>query len=626
MRKLHVSMFVPLLLIFVGVPEGKITPSDVMSGDWDHMLQTRIDSLRSNIGESDESQIAVDVSTPREGSSLSGPIHFKATAATVCSEGITMMAISSSQQHLAYVIRGNSLDTWVKLDPGIYNPTVQAWDRCGNFAQTPLTITVTSSDSKIPQTALNSSSISAATVQSSTTATTSTTTSTTTCGPPNYCSRTDTQVVPYPSPPPNFGGLQGINTVAKDPNFTNSVLRFTDATLQPNFPNRSYNTGLGGSGDKAVWNSDSTILLVSDTYGRYFPVKFDPVNFRQLGPLYGRYPIFVSGPGVFSHVNPNHFYEFYNGKVRLLDYTNRTIPPTGKLIYDFRNCGIPAQVIWQSTAGVDTTDTTFGAAYSTTGTQGTGVHVVAYNSSLKTCSHLNTSTGIVTSWPSGKVIGTVSSSDRFTVHNVVLKGGLWMVVTREVLLSSTPSPGPAYAWQMGTRMLNHLVPQSTGHWAAGCGRWVNSPGKVGAYYVARHYEDPSLYSELWTVPRSTCNTTGAPSCTAPFDSHPAMYGGCADDTPLCTSTVAPSPRISWPYQNEIVCFSSDGSNKAWRFAHTYSFPSNNFSAAWSIGALSQDGRFYAWTTNNGGAFGCTNGTMNCTLLNRRADVLIVKLR
>src|SRR5690348_4102631 len=98
MRKLHVSMFVPLLLIFVGVPEGKITPSDVMSGDWDHMLQTRIDSLRSNIGESDESQIAVDVSTPREGSSLSGPIHFKATAATVCSEGITMMAVSSSQQ------------------------------------------------------------------------------------------------------------------------------------------------------------------------------------------------------------------------------------------------------------------------------------------------------------------------------------------------------------------------------------------------------------------------------------------------------------------------------------------------------------------------------------------------
>jgi hypothetical protein len=621
MRKLHVSLLT-VFVILAGVTEGEITPNDVMGNDWEHMLPSRIDSLR---GDGNESQIAVDVSTPQEGSSLSGPVHFKATAATVCSEGITMMAISSSQQHLAYVIRTDSLDTWVKLDPGIYIASVQAWDKCGNFAQSPLTITVTSSDSAIPQT--NSSSISAATVQSSTAATTSTTTSTTTCGPPNYCSRTDTKVVPYPSPLPNFGGLQGINRVATDPNFNNSVLRFTDATLQPNFPNRSYNTGLGGSGDKVVWNSDSTILLVSDTYGRYFPVKFDPVNFRQLGPLYGQYPIFVSGPGVFSHVNPNRFYQFYQGKVRLFDYTNRTAAPTGKLIYDFRNCGIPAQVTWQSTAGVDMTDTTFGAAYSTTGTQGTGVHVVAYNSSLKTCSHWNTSTGVVTSWPSGKVIGTVSpTTDRFTVHNVVLKGGLWMVVTREALLSSTPSPGPAYAWQIGTRVLNHLVPQSTGHWAAGCGRWVNSPGKVGAYFEARHYSEPSLYSDLWTVPTSACGTTGAPSCTAPFDSHPATYGGCADDTPLCTSTVAPSTLISWPYQNEIVCFSSDGSNKAWRFAHTYSYPSNNFNAAWSIGALSQDGRFYAWTTNNGGAFGCANGTMNCTLRNRRSDVLIIKLR
>jgi hypothetical protein len=623
MRKLRVYLLMTFV-IFAGVIQGGITPNRAVGADWDYMLQSSVDALPAGGGGSHESQMTVDISTPQDGSSVSGPVHFKATAATICSEGITMMAISSSQRHVAYVIHGDSLDTWLNLEPNIYNVTLQAWDKCGNSAQSPLTITVTSADAAIPKPGLDPGSGSSSSVQSSTTVTTSTPTS---CGPPNYCSRTDTKVVPYPSPLPNFGRLVGTNTVAKDPNFNNSVLRFTDATLQPSFPNRSYNTGLGGSGDKNVWNSDSTILLVSDTYGRYFPVKFDPLNFRQLGPLYGRHPIFVSGPGVFSHVNPNHFFAFNNGKVRLLDYTNRTAPPTGKLIYDFSNCGIPAQVTWQSTAGVDTTETTFGVAYSTTGTQGTGIHVVAYNSALKNCSHLNTSTGVVTLWPSGKVIGNISTTaDRFTIHNVVLKGGLWMVMTRQVLLSSAPSPGAAYAWQMGTTVLNHLVPQSTGHWAAGCGRWINSPGMVGAYYVARHYSDPSLYSRLWTVPMNSCNTTGAPSCTAPFDSHPATYGGCADNTPLCTSTVAPSTHISWPYQNEIVCFSSDGSNQAWRFAHTYSYPSNNFNAAWSIGALSQDGRFYAWTTNNGGAFGCANGTMNCTVRNRRSDVLIVKLR
>jgi len=618
MRKLYVC--VSTLVFFAVAILGGVAPARAIAADWASQTETggagsSVSSLASDSGP------AIDVSTPVDGSSLAGPVHFKAAATTMCAGGIASMAIYTVPQHLAYSIRNASLDTWLKLDPGIYQTTVEAQDNCQNSAQVSLTVTVTSSDSALPD------SSGSQTLQASTASTATATTSTTTCGPPNYCSRTDTKVVPYPNPLPYFGGLKGINTVAKDPNFYNPVLRFTDATLQPNFPNRSYITGLGGSGDKVVWNSDSTILLVSDTYGRFFPVKFDPVNFRQLGPLYGRYPIFVSGPGVFSHRNPNHFFRFYNGRVKLLDYTNRTTPPTGKLIYDFRNCGIPAQVTWQSAAGVDTTDTIFGVAYSTTGTQDTAVHVVSYNSSLKTCSHLNTSTGVVTSWPSGKVMGTVSPvTDRFTVHNVVMKGGLWMVITRQNLLSSSPSPGVGYAWQMGTTVLNHLVPQSTGHWAAGCGRWINSPGMFGNYFVARHYSDPSSFSKLWTVPTSTCNTAGAPSCTAPFDSHPSTYGGCADNTPVCTSTVAPGTQISWAYQNEILCFSSDGSNKAWRFAHTYSYPSNNFYAAWSIGALSQDGRFYAWTTNDGGAFGCANGTMNCTLKNRRSDVLIVKLR
>jgi hypothetical protein len=614
MRKAYVSLSISFFIL-AGFIQGFVTPKELMAAASESVLES------GGAGSSSEPAPAIDVSTPGDGSSLAGPVHFKAAATTMCADGIASMAIYTAPQHLAYSSRYASLDAWLRLDPGIYQTIIEASDNCQNSTQVSLKIIVTSSDSALP------GSNATQTFQAATASTTTTTTTATTCGPPHYCSRTDTKVVHYPSPLPNFGGLRGINTVVRDPNFSNPVLRFTDATLQPNFPNRSYITGLGGSGDKVVWNSDSTILLVSDTYGRYFPVKFDPVNFRQLGPLYGRNPIFVSGPGIFSRNNRNHFFRFYNGKVTLLDYTNRTTPPAGKLIYDFRNCGIPAQVTWQSPAGVDPTDTIFGSAYSTTGNQGTGVHVVSYNSSLKTCSHLNTSTGVITSWPGGKVIGTVAPvADRFTVHNVVMKSGLWMVITRQTLLSSVPSPGVAYAWQMGTTVLNHLVPQSTGHWTAGCGRWINSPGMFGNYYVVRHYSDPSAFSKLWTVPKSTCGTAGSAPCTAPFDSHPASYGGCADSTPVCSSTVAPGTQISSPYQNEIVCFSTDGSNKAWRFAHTYSYPSNNFYAAWSIGSLSQDGRFYAWTTNNGGAFGCANGTMNCTLKNRRSDVLIVKLR
>src|SRR5439155_23278078 len=133
-----------------------------------------------------------------------GPVHFKAAATTMCAGGIASMAIYTAPQHLAYSIRDASLDTWLRLDAGVYQAIVEAWDNCQNSAQLSLTMTVTSSDSALPD------SNGSQTLQAGATST-ATTTSTTTCGPPSYCSRTDTKVVRYPNPLPNFGGLKGIN-------------------------------------------------------------------------------------------------------------------------------------------------------------------------------------------------------------------------------------------------------------------------------------------------------------------------------------------------------------------------------------------------------------------------------
>jgi hypothetical protein len=573
-----------------------------------------------------DSQPVINLVSPTTGAVLEGPVHFVATATTSCAKGISALSLFAAGR-LAYVTYTANLDTQLALDPGIYNATIRVSDGCGGSALASMSIVVDSRGTDI----FSQKPVSAATQSNAEATSTTATTTSTACGPPTYCSRTDTNVVQYPSPLPNLGGLHGINTVINEPDFHNPVLRITDAGLQPNFPNRSYHAGLGGSGDKVVWNLNSTIVSVGDSGGRYIPIKFDPVNVKQLGLLYSKDPIFSSGPGVFSRNNPNYFYAFIKGRVLLLDYTNRATPPTPKLIYDFKNCGIAVTSMWQGIAGVDTTDTVFGAAYSSSGTQGTGVHIVAYNSSTKSCTHLNTSTGAVTSWPSPKQLGTVQIPDRFTVHNVVLKGGLWMVITRQKLLSQNGSNGTLYAWQMGSTVLKSLMPQGSGHWAAGCSVWFNSPGMLNAYYLARRYSTPDLFEPIWTVPKSSCGAPNTPSCTMPFDAHPTTYGGCSDNTPVCTSTRIPNstvspPKMAWPYQDEIVCFSSDGSNKAWRFAHTLSYPSNDFYTNSSIGALSQDGKFYAWTTNNGGAFGCKDGTMNCTIRNRRSDVVVVKLK
>jgi hypothetical protein len=211
-----------------------------------------------------------------------------------------------------------------------------------------------------------------------------------------------------------------------------------------------------------------------------------------------------------------------------------------------------------------------------------------------------------------------------------MKGSSWLVVVRAKLLAGNPNPtASAYAWQIGTPVLNLLVPKAGGHFATGCGLWINADGYIGEYFAGRHYSAPSSIVPVWGVNTNTCGTSGHPACQMPFDAHPATYGGCADNTPVCSSTVVKRlpNTITQPYQDEIVCFSTDGSNKQWRFAHTYSsVGSSDFNGAYSIGGLSQDGKFYAWTTVNGGAFGCSDGTMNCSVANRRTDVLVVKLQ
>jgi hypothetical protein len=446
------------------------------------------------------------------------------------------------------------------------------------------------------------------------------------CGPPTYnCSRTDLSFVPVPATMPSWGGLEGINTVVNDPDFNNPIVRVTDGSLGVG---NNFCTGLGGSGDvPQVWNADSTILLICDQGGAYFPIGFDPVNFKSLGPLYGTNPIFNSGAGVFSHTNPNLFYQLSGGMLQTLDYTNRTTQPTRQLLYDFKvNCGIGSTLTWQSIGGSDPTDTIFSVGFSTTGNQGTGVIVAVYNSSTGICYNLNTSTGAVRKYPGATVVGTVTIPDRFTVHNVKMKGGSTLVVSPQTCIANCGAR--PYAWVIGTTEMYGLgSPKGGGHWAVGCGKWLNQPGDLYDYSVIRDFLQPALWSSVWPVSRSECGGPRRMSCTQPFDAHPAWLGDCSDTGPVCMATVSVDDIVQYPYQNEIVCFTTDGSNRQIRFAHTYSsIDLGLFDAQESIGGPSQDGRFYAWTTKAGGQFGCPDGSSKCALLDRRSDVLVVKLQ
>lgn len=303
-------------------------------------------------------------------------------------------------------------------------------------------------------------------------------------------------------------------------------------------------------------------------------LKFDPVHFKALGPLYGTWQASEVGGGTFSHSQPNVFYGFPT-TTGLYKYILGATSFSKTLVYDFANCGIPAPYTWRSSGGTSINDEIVYAAFSNSGDQGTGIYAAVYNGNTKTCSLLNTSTGVVTSYPGGKVIGTVAIPNRFTIHNVKAKGGTYMVIVPTKCLSGPCPVAADYAWQFGTTNLNNVdgPSQVGGHWAAGCQHFLNGAGNLMTYFQVRPYSDPAAWQSIWSIAKGTCGTNvGELSCTMPADNHPAWTGDCSDTgmAYIATAVSSAKDQITHPYQNEIIGFTTSGPQVAYRFGHTYS--------------------------------------------------------
>lgn len=90
----------------------------------------------------------INVTAPTSGATMQSPVHYSATAgSTSCSKGVASMGIYTEPGVLAYVTNGTSISTDLTLSPGTYNTTVEQWDYCGGASTTPVTITVSSSNS-----------------------------------------------------------------------------------------------------------------------------------------------------------------------------------------------------------------------------------------------------------------------------------------------------------------------------------------------------------------------------------------------------------------------------------------------------------------------------------------------
>jgi phospholipase C len=88
----------------------------------------------------------VSVSTPKNGATVTSPVHYVATATTsTCSKGVASMGIYVNNK-LVYVVNATKLDHQLSLATGAEHTVVEEWDHCGGASYTTINLTVTSSN------------------------------------------------------------------------------------------------------------------------------------------------------------------------------------------------------------------------------------------------------------------------------------------------------------------------------------------------------------------------------------------------------------------------------------------------------------------------------------------------
>jgi hypothetical protein len=426
------------------------------------------------------------------------------------------------------------------------------------------------------------------------------------CGPQPYCAHTDRRVEPYPEKPPAIGPA---GSIINDPAFGSRILRVTDGRSDPAQAGRPLFTP--SSSEQNSWNKNSSMFYVTTSGGAILLYDFDPgtmiarpaktpkvdlgaepqFSFRQANILYG----------MNRRERTFEQYDTSNGRVTAVN--------------DASQCTKLGAGDTASLVSVSADDNRF---LTMLGPQQDKNYMVYVYDRAHGCRWYNTQTGEIGGQWGPK--GMISVPDRFLLHNArMAKSGKFVYLTRG-------GGGIGNGW-----VIWELDSMNVGVCSLACG---------GHHVMGySHIIGPSELShplDLWVRPLNNLNSstpliTGlAPAKDFWFDSHFSWNNVDENDsTPVCFSTYRPNnpdtpaaaPLVTGPWENEIDCAETDGkASTVWRFAHTYSTARNGF---WSTprGNVSQDGRFFMFTSDWEDQLGKTpNGDKY------RTDVFIVQLK
>jgi hypothetical protein len=423
-----------------------------------------------------------------------------------------------------------------------------------------------------------------------------------TCGPPEYCARTDRRVEPYPDKPPTIGPA---GSIIHDPTFGSRILRVTDSGTDPVQAGRSLVTP--SSAEQNSWNKDSTLFYVTTTGGSFLLYSFNPVT--MTARLSTTPKARIGGEPEFSFTQATVLYGM-NRQDRAIEQYDAANGHVSVVADPFKCIKVRSEDFGYLTS-VSADDNRFLAIL---GPRQDDNYVLYVYDRTQGCRWYNTQTGEIGGQWGPK--GTISIPDRFTLHNArMAKSGKFVYMT----------PGGRHNWMMWEIDTMNLYV---------CRRGCPAHHVMGySHIVGPSSERHPL--DTWVRP---LNDLEAWKPIIPgleqakgfwYDSHWSWNNADPNDlAPVCFSTYRPTnPNtpgtpllVTGPWENEIDCLEMDGrGSKVWRFAHTYSTARNGF---WSTprGNVSQDGRFFMFSSDWEDQLGKTPNDKY------RTDVFIVELK
>jgi hypothetical protein len=376
----------------------------------------------------------------------------------------------------------------------------------------------------------------------------------------------------------------------------------TDAELLARFhrPNLSFATS--ASAEQNTWNTNSRRFYVTVTNGFFLIFDFDPTTMKASLDT-TRHAAWR--PGVeFSYVNPDIMYGWTNDahpKMQQFDLSGQRTAD----LFDPAACVHMGSNDYGHAVSISADDNrilgVFGPA------QDEDHYVVVYDRKLG-CRWYDTQTGEIGGQWGPKGVATMR--DPFLIHNArISRSGEYVAIAGRGLVF----------WQVGT--LNVVQCQRDqhcgGHWTLGYSHLINQPGVDDDMNIFFRPMDDLVAVKPLVSPLPQPPEWG-------FDGHWSWNNNDRGDTaPLCGSTYAeeaPVNQVTRPWDGEVVCIRTDGkSSTVWRFAHTFTTARNGF---WSTprGNVSQDGRFFMFTSDWQNSLGMAPDGMH------RTDVFIVELK